>query len=68
MKRSGKNYLITFCAKVLIVCGVLISPGCSGIADLAIGAAGNIIGNLVVEEVKEQRKEKEENKNGKESP
>ena len=67
MKRNRKNLLITFFTNILIVCGVLISPGCSGVGDLAIGAAGNIIGNLVVEEVKEQRKEKEEKKNGEKS-
>ena len=68
MKRSGKNYLIVFCAKVLIVCGVLVSPGCAGVGQFAISAAGNIVGNLVAEEVKEQRKEKKEKNNGERTP
>ena len=67
MKRSGKNYLITFCAKILIVCGVLISPGCSGMGNLAISAAGNIIGTIVAEEIKEKHKEKKEIKDGEKS-
>ena len=68
MKRSGKNYLIVFCAKVLIVCGVLISPGCSGMGNLAISAAGNVIGSIVAEEIKEKRKEIKEKNNGEKSP
>ena len=68
MKRSGKNYLIVFCAKVLIVCGVLISPGCAGVGQLAISAAGNIVGSVVAEEIKEKRKEIKEKNNGEKSP
>ena len=48
MKRRGKNYLITFCAKILIVCGVLISPGCAALGDIAIGVTGHVIGDMIV--------------------
>ena len=67
MKRSGKNYLITFLLNILVVCGVLISPGCSGMGNLAISAAGNVIGSIVAEEIKEKRKEKKEKKDGEKS-
>ncbi len=68
MKRNGKNYLITFCVKVLIVCGVLISPGCGGVGQFAISAAGNIVGSVVAEEIKEQREEKKGKKDGERTP
>lgn len=68
MNRSGKNYLITFCVKVLIVCGVLISPGCAAIGDIAVGVTGHVIGDMVVDKVKEKINENGESKDGEKSP
>ena len=67
MKRNRKNLLILKNTAVLMVCGVLISPGCSGMGNLAISAAGNIIGTIVAEEIKEKHKEKKEIKDGEKS-
>lgn len=44
---------------------LFLLAGCSGLGSVAVGVAGNVIGELIVDEVKEKLKENKE-KDGKE--
>jgi hypothetical protein len=59
---------MTLCLKVLIVCGVLVSPGCAAVGNLVVSVTGHVIGDLVVDKVKEKINENEESKDGEKSP
>ena len=47
---------------------VLLSSGSIGLSNVAVGIAGNVIGSLVVDEVKENLDTDKEIKDGKKSP
>ena len=46
---------------------VMFLAGCSSLGNITVGVAGHVIGNILVDEIKENMKEKKEEKDGKES-